>query len=123
MTKKRADYELFKSIVDLMCNKEHLSPDGLQKIVNLRASMNNGLSDMLKAAFPETKPVPRLDIEFQGIPNPNWVSGFVEGEGCFLIRAASLKNINNFCFATDGYGFRKKSHHIGFFNNSAFSRL
>jgi len=91
MTKKRADYELFKSIVDLMCNKEHLSPDGLQKIVNLRASMNNGLSDMLKAAFPETKPVPRLDIEFKGIPNPNWVSGFVEGEGCFLIRVQEHK--------------------------------
>ena len=62
-----------------------------KKIVNLRASMNNGLSDMLKAAFPETKPVPRLDIEFQGIPNPNWVSGFVEGEGCFLIRVQEHK--------------------------------
>lgn len=59
ITQKRADYLLWKSIVDLMNRKEHLTHDGLNKIVNHRASINNGLSDKLKAAFPDTKPVPR----------------------------------------------------------------
>lgn len=85
ITKKRADYELFKQVVDLMGRKEHLTSDGLQKIVNIRASLNNGLSDALKAAFPNTKPVQIPVVEFKGIPDPNWLSGFVDGEGCFFI--------------------------------------
>jgi hypothetical protein len=32
--------------------KEHLTLSGLQKIVNLKASLNNGLSKSLKEAFP-----------------------------------------------------------------------
>jgi hypothetical protein len=39
--------------------KEHLTPEGLQKIVNLRTSLNLGLSEDLKIAFPNTILVPR----------------------------------------------------------------
>lgn len=84
-TKKQADFLLFKSIIDLMNYKEHFNADGLQEIVNIRASMNNGLSDKLKAAFPNTKPVNRPAVDFKGIPDPNWLVGFTDGEGCFCI--------------------------------------
>ena len=40
-----------------MGQKRHLTPDGLQKIVNLRALMNFGMSDTLKVSFPATIPV------------------------------------------------------------------
>jgi len=46
-------------IVYIISRKEHLTTEGLRKIVNLRASMNNGLSDELKGAFPDTIPVQR----------------------------------------------------------------
>jgi len=47
---KRADFELFKQIIDIISRKEHLSEKGLQKIVNIKASMNfEKLSDNLKA--------------------------------------------------------------------------
>jgi len=50
LTEKRADFELFKQIVDIISRKEHLSEKGLQKIVNIKASMNfEKLSDNLKA--------------------------------------------------------------------------
>ena len=59
ITHKRADFELFKQVVDLMNRKEHLTLDGLYKIVSLRAAMNNGLSEEQKAAFPDVVPVQR----------------------------------------------------------------
>lgn len=43
-TKKRADYLLFKEAVMIMKLKEHLTVNGLQAIINLRASLNKGLT-------------------------------------------------------------------------------
>lgn len=71
VSQKRADFELFKQIVELINNKEHLTPAGLQKIVNLKASLNLGNSGELKALFPNTIPVARPLVKFTGIPNPH----------------------------------------------------
>lgn len=76
ITQKRTDYNLFKNIVELMLKKEHLTLEGLQKIIKIRASLNLGLSDTLKEAFPDTKPVSRSIVTNQEIPHPQWVSGF-----------------------------------------------
>jgi hypothetical protein len=51
--------------------KEHLTLDGIQEIVNIRATMNRGLSDTLKQAFPNTIPVPVPEVQFTGIPEPH----------------------------------------------------
>jgi hypothetical protein len=50
--------------------KEHLTLEGLQEIINLKASLNLGLSDALKLAFPNINPVDRPRIENQIIPDP-----------------------------------------------------
>jgi hypothetical protein len=71
ITQKRADFELFKMIVDIISRKEHLTTEGLRKIVNLRASINNGLSAELKAAFPDTIPVQRPLVTDHKIQDPN----------------------------------------------------
>ena len=52
-----------------MDGKEHLTEDGLQALLNLRASLNLGLSEVLKA-FPQTIPVVRPIISKQEIPHP-----------------------------------------------------
>jgi hypothetical protein len=70
VTKKYIDYQLFKNIVEIILNKEHLTERGLQEIVNLRASLNLGLSDKLKGAFPNTIPVERKIFTKQQIPDP-----------------------------------------------------
>ena len=44
ITHKRADYLLFKQIFTMMERVEHLKMDKLQAIVNIRASLNLGLS-------------------------------------------------------------------------------
>ena len=85
ITHKLADYILFKQAFNLINRKEHISLSGLQSLVAIKASINLGLSDALKAAFPASNGRP-LIID-QKIKDPNWLVGFVEGEGCFLIDA------------------------------------
>ena len=55
-TKKQIDYLLFKETLELIEKKEHLTIGGLKKIVNLRASMNKGLPEVLKETFPGAIP-------------------------------------------------------------------
>lgn len=71
ITQKQADFLLFKSIIELMNRKEHLTKEGLQKIVNIRASMNLGFTDQLKDSFANTLPVARPQVQFKGIPDPH----------------------------------------------------
>jgi hypothetical protein len=59
LTQKAADLLLFKKAVELVNNKAHLTLEGLEKIVNIKASMNLGLSDMLISEFPGYVPVER----------------------------------------------------------------
>jgi hypothetical protein len=56
-------------IVEIMHRKEHLLPHGLQEIVNLRASLNFGASDNLKAIFSNITPVPRPLVESSELPH------------------------------------------------------
>ena len=44
-----------------MLNKEHSTLEGIQKIVNIRASLNTGLTENLKEGFPDTLPSQRLE--------------------------------------------------------------
>ena len=84
ITNKKADYELFKRIIEMMNRGEHVTEVGLQNIINIRASLNKGLSPSLKDAFPNFVPVPRPLVE-ANIPDHQWVAGFTSGEGCFYI--------------------------------------
>ena len=43
-------------IIDLMSRKEHLTIEGLHKIVAIKASLNLGLSEELKVAFTNVIP-------------------------------------------------------------------
>jgi len=71
ITQKRADFLLFKEIVDLIIKKEHLTIEGIRKIVALKASLNLGLTDDLKVAFPDIVPVTRPLVKYSEILDPN----------------------------------------------------
>ena len=51
--------------------KEHLTIEGLRKIVAIKASMNLGLSEELKKAFPDIVPALRPLVVDQKINDPN----------------------------------------------------
>jgi hypothetical protein len=85
LSQKAADFYFFKEIVNLIFYKTHLTEEGLLQIINIRASMILGLSDLLKSQFINCCPVPRKIINTTLIPNLNWIAGFSSGEGCFLV--------------------------------------
>jgi hypothetical protein len=92
LSQKGADFNLFKQIVDLINNKDHLTEIGLQNIINIRASMNLGLSDLQKSEFINYKPVTRPIINNNDITDNNWIAGFSTAEGCFLISVSKSNN-------------------------------
>lgn len=91
-TAKHSDYLLFKQCFEIINNGEHLTEEGLLKILGLKTFLNLGLSDKLKEAFPNIVPISRPEYIFKGIPNSWWVSGFVSGDGSFYL---IVKNLNS----------------------------
>lgn len=93
LSQKKADFLLFEKIALLMNNKEHLTDEGLLKIVAIKASMNLGLSDNLLISFPEVIPYERPIINTLSIPDPNWIIGFTDGDGSFFVNTVKTNNL------------------------------
>lgn len=62
LTKKFADFELFKEIVTFMVKKGHLINKDFETILSLRANLNLGISEKLKIAFPNIVPTARPEV-------------------------------------------------------------
>ena len=87
LTQKAADLILFKQAMVLVNNKTHLTEEGINQIINIKASMNLGLSDKLKLEFSNFIPVKRPTINIDSLTlDPNWISGFISAEGNFDVR-------------------------------------
>lgn len=87
---KLIDYTLWRQCIYLMVVKEHLTLKGLEKFISIKGAINNGLPDRLIEAFPGVVPMVRPTYLPNKIPlNPQWVSGFTEGDGSFYV---SVKN-------------------------------
>ena len=95
ISKKRADFSLFRKAHELVIGKEHLNKEGLLKIVSLKASLNLGLSEQMKLAFPNVIPTARCTDFSVSIPDCNWVSGFASAEGCFMVGISKSSQYSN----------------------------
>ena len=85
ITQKYKDYLLFKQAFELIKNKEHLSIEGLRKIVSIKASINLKLSSSLMKAFLNIVPAIVPEMKDRKILNYNWLAGFTDAEGCFFV--------------------------------------
>ena len=70
ISQKLADYLLWKKVILMMERKEHLTPEGFEQLVALKASINLGLNDQLKEVFPGVVPVMRPLVIDQVILDP-----------------------------------------------------
>ena len=98
----------------MMKRGEHLTVEGLQKIIHIRATINKGLSPVLKEAFPNSVAVPRPQLShLQSVQtpytqdkgrriacvenestlalHPQWVAGFTSGDGSFKVSIRESK--------------------------------
>jgi hypothetical protein len=107
-TNKLKDYKFFKKAYYIIKNKEHLTKQGLEKLILIKSSMNLGLSPELKLAFPIfnscslIKNYRNISTPILGkvLPNsenfePNWVAGFASGEGSFQVNIRKIKKLDN----------------------------
>ena len=85
ITQKQADCELFKQAFNLILNKEHLTREGLNKIVVIKEYLNKGLSDDIKSTFSGIAPIARPLGIHHIIQDSYWLAGFASAEGCFTI--------------------------------------
>lgn len=85
ITKKFADYQLFKQSMDLIQKKLHLTEQGLLELVGIKSVLNGGLSEKFKETFPNIIPAVRPNVDISEIKDVYWLIGFVEGEGSFMV--------------------------------------
>ena len=91
LTQKKEDFRLFSLVVDMLYHHQHKNEKGLYMILSYKASMNKGLSKTLLNMFPNIEPVVRNPVLPIKDFNPFWVSGFVDGEGCFYVKTSKIK--------------------------------
>jgi len=66
LTEKFADFQLFKQIFKLMSEDQHLTREGLKKILLIKNMLNKGgLSNKLKIAFPDVDTTSNIIIKPQ----------------------------------------------------------
>ena len=85
ITKKQADYTIFKLAHSLIKNKSHLTNKGILELVALKAVINRGLSKDLIVAFPDIIPALRPEVLLPKVVDPFWLVGFTDAEGCFSV--------------------------------------
>lgn len=85
ITQKASDLILFKEVLNLVYNNK-LTLELFQTILNIKASHNKGLSKELWDLFPQTCAVLRPLVPSLDIKNPNWITGFTDGDGCFFVK-------------------------------------
>lgn len=90
-TQKLADFLLFKTAVELVNKGDHLTEEGLNKIMAIKASMNNGLTPNLIQSFPNIVSVARPLVKEIKTIEPEWFVGFTDAEGCFDVTIAKSK--------------------------------
>jgi hypothetical protein len=95
LTKKYADFELFRQIILILKNESPLSEQGFINILNLRYNLNKGISEELKELYPNLVPASRVETpEPEGVIHPEWLAGFVDGEGHFSVITVEKESTN-----------------------------
>jgi len=67
VTAKRLDYDLFKQSFNMI--NEHLTEQGISKLIEIKTSLNKGLTEKLINSFSEISLLKRVDFKFYGIPS------------------------------------------------------
>ena len=91
ITAKKLDYDLFKKCFNIIKINEHLTEQGISKIIEYKSSLNRGLPENLKNSFSEITVPKKVEFKFYKISSPYWIAGFVSGDGSFNIKTTEVR--------------------------------
>uniref|UniRef100_UPI001FA6F97F hypothetical protein n=1 Tax=Ciborinia camelliae TaxID=647257 RepID=UPI001FA6F97F len=92
ISKKGLDFVLWSSVIKIILNKDHLTKAGFLTILSYYASINRGVSKKVLKYYPNILPFPKAIINLPDNLNPQWVSGFVAGDGGFSVYIRPAKD-------------------------------
>lgn len=91
-----------------MTDGKHLTQEGLEEIVSIKGATQLRWANQLMNAFPNVRPIDRPSyIQNNEALHPDWVSGFIEGDGSFFITIRSKTN-HVIAFLSIGLNIRDK---------------
>lgn len=78
-----------------MANEGHITRQGIEEIISNKAAMNKGISDKLKSEFSNRTVIgrPTYVIRTERL-NPNWICGFITGDGSYNITINSKNQVS-----------------------------
>lgn len=94
LTIKGVTFVLFKEIVRMLYYKEHLSEQGLLKIMSIKAIMNKRNTKIFKDVELLPIEMPVLASAKVSDITPEWITGFTDAEGCFLLHVRFIPSRN-----------------------------
>lgn len=92
LSKKGSDFILWSKVIKIILNKDHLSESGFLEILSYYGSINRGISKKVSKYYTDILPYPKPNINLPDNLNPQWVSGFVAGDGGFSIYVRPAKD-------------------------------
>lgn len=85
LTSKYSDFILWSKVVNKMLLKKHLNKKGFLYILRIYASINRGVSKQVNNLYSNIIPYGKIKTILPNKLDPYWVSGFIAGEGSFVI--------------------------------------
>jgi hypothetical protein len=92
VSKKKGDFILWSKVVNMKETKKHLTFEGFSTILTYYAAINRGVSSKVAKYYSNIKAVNKPNIKLPLTLDPNWVSGFVAGDGGFAINIRTNKD-------------------------------
>jgi hypothetical protein len=118
ISKKGEDFILWSKVVNMKSTKKHLTFEGFSIILTYYAAINRGVSSKVTKYYPNIEVVDKPNIKLPLTLNPNWVSGFVAGDGGFIINIRKNNKVEfRFHVAQHSKDFDLLNLFINFFNS------
>lgn len=118
ISKKGGDFLLWSKVVNMKSLKKQFSSEEFSTILTYYAAINRGASSKVTQYFPNIEVADKPNIELPVTLDPNWVTGFVDGDGGFIITIRKSNRVEfRFHVAQHSKDYDLLKLFINFFNS------